>query len=273
MKKQKKSEITKVIVILSSFLLIIGLVIFACVFSKLLPNCAVVFDNINTLIILLFIFLVLYVCLDYCFKSDHELRMKEFYSEIIKQVQTSKQNEHSNDLEILKWRFAQKMLDDYMRNDHELKLKASEKGIVNYHLGETFIKDAYRYIANGNGSTNMDCNHYNTNSIPNINANINTSINANNNPNQDPNNNPNISINNPNININNSNMPNEPNTPNTPNTPTNMGLCSKTDELKTANDMLKAILDSNKVQTPNTPNIICLILNGPRKNLSKRKKK
>lgn len=264
MKNQQKSEITKVIVILSSYLFIIGLVFFAFYFSKGLPLYEASF--ISTLIVLTIIFIFLYICLDYCFKYDHDDKMRVFYSKIIKDVHSNKENEHKNEIEMLKLRFDQKMLEDQMRNDHELKLKASEKEIINYHLGETFIKDAYRYIANGNGNTNMDY----TNIIPRVSASIDTCFRSINNPSSDPNNNPIICINNP---INNTN---NPNTPNMNNTPSLNGSSTKADELKTANDMLKSILNSNKAQTANTPGYICLILNGiinKRKNLSKRKKR
>ncbi len=112
-------------------------------------TCCGVFCSLMTIFLLALVSVILYFVFSYYRHCDDQ--MIEIAKLAIQNAVKKEEREH--DKEMFKLRFVQRMLEDSYKNQHELELKAKEKEIIHYHLGEKFIEEAYHYIANGSSTS------------------------------------------------------------------------------------------------------------------------
>ena len=142
METSKKNNSRELLVAICAIALIIALLYCAskCCSSM---TCCGVFCALMSIFCLSLILVILYFVFSY-YRHRHD-QMIEIAKLAIQNAVKKEEREH--DKEMFKWRFVQRMLEDYTKNQHELELKAKEKEIIHYRLGQKFIEDAYHYIA------------------------------------------------------------------------------------------------------------------------------
>lgn len=115
-------------------------------------TCCGVFCSLMTIFLLALVSVILYFVFSYYRHCDDQ--MIEIAKLAIQNAVKKEEREH--DKEMFKLRFVQRMLEDSYKNQHELELKAKEKEIIHYHLGQKFIEEAYHYIANASASASAN---------------------------------------------------------------------------------------------------------------------
>lgn len=156
MGQQKECKKTWPIVITCFTVLLSVFLILILIFNgSNLSYCQII--GIEALIVLTVIVNAFYFgCFMYC---CHDCNCQEIKR--MEQQGAKADKERAHELVLLEHKLYDKTIDTLIKNKQELSIKNHNERIQEYLLAEKFIEDAYRYVANGNGSSNSNCGYNN----------------------------------------------------------------------------------------------------------------